>query len=53
MIGSYRDIIIAPVITEQSAKIAEKGDKIVSKVRKIQRGIQSVNESENGYGSAG
>ena len=24
MIGNYRDVIIAPVITEKSAKIAEK-----------------------------
>ena len=28
MIGNYRDVIIAPVITEKSAKIAEKGNKI-------------------------
>ena len=27
MIGNYRDVIIAPVITEKSANIAEKGNK--------------------------
>ena len=34
MIGSYRDIILAPVITEKSSMIAANGDKIVFKVRK-------------------
>ena len=40
MIGSYRDIIIAPVITEKSAKIAEKGDKIVLKIRNDANKVQ-------------
>ena len=40
MIGDYRDIIIAPVITEKSAKIAEKGDKIVFKVRNDANKVQ-------------
>ena len=34
MIGNYRDIILAPVITEKSSMIAANGDKIVFKVRK-------------------
>ena len=34
MIGSYRDIILAPVITEKSSRIAETGNRIVFKVRK-------------------
>ena len=34
MIGNYRDIILAPVITEKSANIAANGDRIVFKVRK-------------------
>ena len=34
MIGNYRDIIIAPVITEKSANIAANGDRIVFKVKK-------------------
>ena len=34
MIGSYRDIILAPVITEKAAMIAANGDKIVFKVKK-------------------
>ena len=47
MIGNYRDVIIAPVITEKSAKIAEKGNKIVFKVKndanKIQIKVLRVN----------
>ena len=34
MIGNYRDIILAPVITEKSSNIAANGDRIVFKVRK-------------------
>ena len=34
MIGDYRDIILAPVITEKSSRIAETGNRIVFKVRK-------------------
>ena len=34
MIGNYRDIILAPVITEKSSRIAETGNRIVFKVRK-------------------
>ena len=33
MIGSYRDIILGPIITEKSANIAGNGDKIVFKVK--------------------
>jgi len=33
MIGNYRDIILAPIITEKSTKIAENGNKFVFKVR--------------------
>ena len=33
MIGNYRDIILAPVITEKSTQIAEKGNKFVFKVK--------------------
>ena len=40
MIGSYRDIILAPVITEKSAKISENGDKIVFKVRNDANKVQ-------------
>ena len=40
MIGDYRDIIIAPVITEKSAKMAEKGNKIVFKVRNDANKVQ-------------
>ena len=40
MIGNYRDIIIAPVITEKSAKMAEKGNKIVFKVRNNANKVQ-------------
>ena len=42
MIGNYRDIIIAPVITEKSAKISEKGDKIVFKVRNDANKVQII-----------
>ena len=34
MIGNYRDIILAPVITEKSSMIAANGDRIVFKVSK-------------------
>ena len=34
MIGSYRDIILAPVITEKASNVAANGDKFVFKVRK-------------------
>ena len=33
MIGNYRDVIIAPIVTEKSSKIAEEGG-IVFKVAK-------------------
>ena len=34
MIGNYRDIILAPIITEKTSVIAANGDKIVFKVKK-------------------
>ena len=34
MIGNYRDIILAPVITEKASNVASTGDRIVFKVRK-------------------
>ena len=34
MIGNYRDIILAPVITEKASNIAANGDRIVFKVSK-------------------
>ena len=34
MIGSYRDIILAPVITEKTSLLSANGDKMVFKVRK-------------------
>ena len=34
MIGNYRDIILAPVITEKTSMISANGDKIVFKVKK-------------------
>ena len=34
MIGNYRDIILAPVITEKASNVAANGDRIVFKVRK-------------------
>lgn len=34
MIGNYRDIILAPVITEKSSNLAANGNRIVFKVRK-------------------
>ena len=40
MIGNYRDIIIAPVITEKSSKISEKGNKIVLKVKNDANKVQ-------------
>ena len=40
MIGNYRDIIIAPVITEKTARIAENGNKIVFKVRNDANKVQ-------------
>ena len=40
MIGNYRDVIIAPIITENTAQISEKGDKIVLKVRNDANKVQ-------------
>ena len=40
MIGNYRDIIIAPVITEKSAKTAENGNKIIFRVRNDANKVQ-------------
>ena len=40
MIGNYRDIIIAPGITEKTARIAENGNKIVFKVRNDANKVQ-------------
>ena len=40
MIGNYRDVIIAPIITEKTAQISEKGDKIVLKVRNDANKVQ-------------
>ena len=34
MIGNYRDVILAPVITEKASNVAASGDRIVFKVRK-------------------
>ena len=34
MIGNYRDIILAPVITEKASNVAANGDRIVFKVKK-------------------
>ena len=34
MMGNYRDIILAPVITEKASNVAANGDRIVFKVRK-------------------
>ena len=40
MIGNYRDIILAPVITEKAAMIAETGNKIVFKVKPSANKVQ-------------
>ena len=40
MIGNYRDIIIAPVITEKSAKTAENGNKIIFRVKNDANKVQ-------------
>ena len=50
MIGNYRDVIIAPVITEKSAKIAEKGNKIVFKVKNDANKIQIKQAVEKIFG---
>ena len=34
MIGNYRDVILAPVITEKASNVAANGDRIVFKVKK-------------------
>ena len=34
MIGNYRDVILAPVITEKASTVAANGDRIVFKVKK-------------------
>ena len=40
MIGDYRDIILAPVITEKAAMIAEAGNKVVFKVKPSANKVQ-------------
>lgn len=50
MIGNYRDVIIAPVITEKSAKIAEKGNKIVFKVKNDANKVQIKQAVEKIFG---
>lgn len=50
MIGDYRDIIIAPVITEKSARIAENGDKMVFKVRNDANKVQIKQAIEKIFG---
>ena len=40
MIGNYRDIILAPVITEKSSNLAANGNRIVFKVRKDANKVQ-------------
>ena len=40
MIGNYRDIIIASVITEKSARTAENGNKIIFRVRNDANKVQ-------------
>ena len=55
MIGSYRDIILAPVITEKAAMIAANGDKIVFKVKKdanktqIKQAIEKIYNVKYGH----
>ena len=50
MIGNYRDIIIAPVITEKSAQIAENGNKMVFKVRNDANKVQIKQAIEKIFG---
>ena len=40
MIGDYRDVIVAPVVTEKSAKISENGNKIVFRVKNDANKVQ-------------
>ena len=40
MMGNYRDIIIAPVITEKSAKTAENGNKVIFRVKNDANKVQ-------------
>ena len=40
MIGNYRDIILAPVITEKASNVAASGDRIVFKVRNDANKVQ-------------
>ena len=49
MIGDYRDIILAPVITEKSAMIAEAGNKIVFKVKPSANKVQIKQAIEKIY----
>ena len=49
MIGSYRDIILGPIITEKSANIAGNGDKIVFKVKPNTNKVQIKQEIEKIY----
>ena len=49
MIGNYRDIIIAPVITEKSAKTAENGNKVVFRVKNDANKVQIKQAVEAAY----
>ena len=49
MIGSYRDIILGPIITEKSANIAGNGDKIVFKVKPNTNKVQIKQAIEKIY----
>ena len=49
MIGDYRDIILAPVITEKSAMIAEAGNKMVFKVKPSANKVQIKQAIEKIY----
>ena len=49
MIGDYRDIILAPVITEKAAMIAEAGNKMVFKVKPSANKVQIKQAIEKIY----
>ena len=49
MIGNYRDIILAPIITEKSTAIAEGGNKFVFKVRNDANKVQIKQAIEKIY----
>lgn len=50
MIGNYADIILAPIITEKTTKIAENGNKIVFKVRVDANKVQIKQAVEKIFG---